>query len=142
MEEKELMIGDWLYCSFSHEPCQLLGIELYELTGYTFVKVTNVVGAKDIASLSPIPLTSEILKKNGFKNISKELFVYYSHAADGYIKIRLSELLDGEWKLSVDNYDRFNDSHKQYTSDICFLKVHELQHALRLCGIKKEIVLL
>lgn len=76
-------------------------------------------------NIKPIPITKELLEKNGF--------VY-----DGYAIFRLednSELLYyfHEYKLT-----RF------YKSEIIFrcqcVYVHELQHALKLCGIDKGIV--
>ena len=131
------MIGDWVmynpnvFIEDEYEPTK----ECYP----TRIQSGDDIDLAEESCYSPIPLTKEILEKNGFEKISKELYVYYNRAGDGYIKVRLSDLQDGEWELSVDNYDKFNDSHSQFTIDRCFLKVNELQHALRLCGINKEI---
>lgn len=139
MEAKDLQIGDWVM----YNPNAFIEDE-YEPTKEWFPTQINSGEDIDLAienCYASIPLTPEILEKNGFENISKELYMYYSSAADGYIKVRLYDLLDGEWGLSIDNYDKFNDSHVRYTFDRCFLKVHKLQHALKLCGIDKEIEL-
>ena len=92
--------------------------------------------------LDPIPLTPEILEKNGFD---------YEKTHDVWI------LEYGEIVIEVGIYhpDFINVSYKQITPDgnnegnisnICKvdgsdIMTHELQHALRLCGIKKEIEL-
>lgn len=75
--------------------------------------------------IKPIPLTSEILKSNGilyqFGN------PWYQGGADGVFEFRYHFREVGTY-ISTDV-----KIHIQY--------VHELQHALRLCNIKKEIVL-
>lgn len=138
MKANELMIGDWVKTPDGNGIIRL--INAIDERFVVRVKGMDCRFLPDV--VEPIPLTDEILEKNGFVYISKGmLYSYYSYAADGYIKVILSDLLDGEWELSIDNYDKFNDSHTQYTNNRCFLKVHELQHALKLCGIEKEIQL-
>ena len=118
MEANEIQIGDWVYSTFSKLPCKVTYLKLHE-SGYASVETTNVVGVKDMASLSPIPLTPEILEKNGF-------------------------VQDGEswWYQDF----RIVLSTSKGVSLVCgrqvkFCYIHQLQHALRLCEIKKEIVL-
>ena len=123
MKANELMIGDWVYSSFtlSKLPCKVTYLKLHE-SGYGSVETTNVIGVKDIASLSPIPLTPEILEKNGFVKESREC-----HSKT----LQYCVLIDGLWiDVSGENY---------FEGKLEF--VHQLQHALRLCGIEKEIVL-
>ena len=77
-----------------------------------------------LAYIEPIPLTEEILENNGF---TKHAYGY------SYDMIKLHGNLTE------------NDT-VYFTLCICekYIKViyvHELQHALRLCGIEKEIVL-
>lgn len=140
MKANNLMIGDWLKHANG---------KFYQVTRIDVLSNGDIHYACGTPHLweynnkfEPIPLTKEILEKNGFVYKSEGmLYVYYNYAGDGYISIRLSDLLDGEWELAIDNYDKFNDSHIQYTIDRCFLKVHELQHAMKLCGIEKKIQL-
>ena len=121
MEANEIQIGDWVYSTFSKLPCKVTYLKLHE-SGYASVETTNVVGVKDIASLSPIPLTPEILEKNGF--------VVESMVCHGK-PLQYCELVDGLWiDISEKNYF---EGKLEY--------VHQLQNALRLCGIEKEIVL-
>lgn len=118
MKANELMIGDWVYSTFCDKPCKVVGVEQYE-SEYANVKVTNVSGVKDINSLTPIPLTPEILEKNGFLNDGVSFWY-----KDFRILLSTSKgvsLVCGRLKI--------------------FEFVHELQHALRLCGIEKEIIL-
>ena len=87
----------------------------------------------------------EILEKNGFKKVldedATECYRYYNRAADGYIKISLYDGGDGGWSIEIVNYEKFDDNEIVYNNNFIFLKVHQLQHALRLCGIEKEIEL-
>ena len=77
--------------------------------------------------LDPIPLTPEILEKNGWKHDFDEVYVWKDGAAH-YISIDL----DGKTRIYVANL---------YIFGMALGYVHELQHALRLCGIEKEIEL-
>lgn len=88
-------------------------------------------------SINPIPLTSKILKKNGFKR--GNLITFYNH----YIGIdnRVS-LNDNSYYINSRNTWHVHvDSEDYCTIANCELTyVHELQHILRLCKINKEIV--
>jgi hypothetical protein len=142
MKANELQIGNWVTGKkWRENPFKITRINDNGKYYYGITSDGARVGPFLIEEIEPIPLTPEILEKNGFKIISKGVYVYYSSAADGYIKIRLCDLLDGEWELYVDDYEKFNDSHYTFTIDRCFLKVHQLQHALRLGGITREIIL-
>ena len=68
--------------------------------------------------LEPIPLAPDIFEKNGFKDIDKE------DNCDGY-----------------DIYWTNGDGYSINAQDLRLHYVHELQHALKLCGIDKEIVI-
>lgn len=81
MKANELMIGNWVYSTFCDKPCKVVGVEQYE-SGYAVVKVTNVSGAKDITSLTPIPLTPEILEKNNFCTPDGHIWEYKDQESD------------------------------------------------------------
>ena len=90
--------------------------------------------------MSPIPLTPEILEKNGFEIVSARddnagTMEKYFYPRIGYV-YRFS---NGEWEVDLIGYGRGFSGAAKYRGVIC--SVHELQHALRLCGIEKEIVL-
>ncbi len=87
----------------------------------------------DTYELSPIPLTPEILEKNGFgTRIS-------------YIK----DKWNNEYTLIEDDnkviyWEKGNVYMERERADSYLFAcnyVHELQHALRLCGVEKKIVL-
>ena len=74
--------------------------------------------------IDPIPLTPEILEKNGFE--------------DGQF---FAELLYREWQIMCDCSHIAMRHEGGWSMDISCKYVHELQHALRLCGIDLDIKL-
>lgn len=124
MEEKDLMIGDWVM----YNPNVFIEDE-YETAKEWFPTQINNGEDIDLAiegCYAPIPLTPEILEKNGF---TKDLDLDNVHY----------------WFTLIDEHIRFSILHVrnvfQWLGPLDFKYVHELQHALRLCGIKKEIEL-
>ena len=155
MNVAELQIGDWVQNplglkatvhSIRYIPKDICD----DFGGYYIVRLRVGEGGwqdLDEGDVKPIPITPEIIEKNGFKIDSrathwkKYVFVedvrripqtviqfsfYEDMSADTLFKCWTKpESCDGE-----------NNIH------ICDLKyVHELQHAIGLCGIKKDIVL-
>ena len=107
MKANELMIGDWV----------MLGSEKF--------RVGTILRGGNYSALRPIPLTAEILEKNGFEKIGTS----YQYIARPGLYIRLIGISSKHLSLQIAS---------RYTG---LEYVHELQHALRLCGIEKEIVL-
>ena len=110
MKANELMIGDWVICNYySDKPFYMqFGVGDFQKLGFEFCE--------------PIPLTIEILEKNGFIVESRE-----NHGHN----LQYCILTDGLW-IDVSG-ENFFEGKLEY--------VHQLQHALRLCEIKKEIEL-
>ena len=138
MNAKELMIGDWIRYSPKSISLNNYG-GLYRAEGVSQDTISLdaknyrfVVSDKEI---DPIPLTPEILEKNEFQLIlssnGKNIYSLLLGTEDCSSIIFL--LIDEEkWKLTVKNCDS-----KKCLDFISFhntLHVHELQHALRLCG--------
>lgn len=127
MDAKELMIGDWVKISYNGEVGQVYRIDMANGKGNEFAAVNGC--DRSCENLVPIPLTSEILKKNGWN--------------------RYDALCSGNGcTISVWSEDLYyfscSKTHNDTPSELisCHIHyVHELQHALRLAGIKKEIVL-
>lgn len=134
MEIKDLMVGDWV----------LDGTKIAQITSITCDGIieTNSNKTSNIELITAISLTEEILKKNGFNLLSKNIYVCYNSTADRYFRIRVCDMKNGEWELRIDKYEKFNNSQSILSFYSNFLKLHHLQHALRLCGIDKEINLL
>ena len=114
MTREELMIGDWLLWD-NTIPCIVTTI------GCDYIETTKCgITLAESHLLQGVPLTAEILEQNGFERVNGEYQdVFYIY--DGI-------------ELLIDNvYTLFG----QCKMPIKY--VHELQHALRLCGINKEI---
>jgi len=136
MKANELMVGDWVYSTFCDKPCKVVGVEQYE-SGYANVKVTNVSGAKDINSLTPISLTPEILEKNGFEKVYDKYKlpnyrIKWKSYTDFYFTVFTG--VDGYW-----NPIGLNVIIGGVPATVDY--VHQLQNVLRLCEIEKEIEL-
>lgn len=95
----------------------------------------------DIKDIRPIPLTAGILEKNGFERISESPYVLeYRLCVDGkcesYLFVNF-RLRTGMIQVCFDSAGTF--------PKIGFTKyemfVHDLQHALFMCGIDKDIIL-
>ena len=128
MKSTDLMIGDWIqYISFvsiesicNEDICSYRNNEGYVYTA-------------NISNLKPISLTPEILEKNGYKRRNNEGFLFcLDEERELYI-----DVLDGE----IANYFRNISGDYEWHLIACCKYVHQLQHALRLCGVDKEIVI-
>ena len=144
MDIKSLMVGDWVQL-------KTYGVsDKFERTeAYIFVKVAEIGSGlitvehnNDIkepyricenTEIEPIPLTPEILEKNGFTKLEDESGKqrYRWEYADG-IHISIDFTDTDPW-VHVSNRCYFAVPYCEY--------VHQLQHALGLCGIYKEITL-
>ena len=133
MKPEELQIGDWvLYKSDAPENAFPIKVD-YNIFCNELHKWEDRFEA--------IQLTPEILEKNGFEKVNESVFRIYNYSAKLHIGIYFDEFRDnmpiiylldentGSWP-GYQQYDLFDCKY-----------VHELQHALRLCKIDKEIIL-
>jgi len=128
MKANELMLGDWVYGLYPDgsrykPPFRISAVDTYPSNRSPRIVTAGGYGFQE-EDLAPIPLTPEILEKNGFVNNDLPfingweqygLFLY--PAGEGY-RINCGQNVS----MVIDT-------------------VHQLQHALKLCGIEKEIVL-
>lgn len=136
MKATELMIGDWVL--YDGEPNIITEVSEIIHGEATVCFVGNNYMA-DMDEIEPIPLTQEILEKNGFTK---------STPPPG-IHAKCYELDNKKYKynLTIADYNKYKrlllnvDSEDSECFNIKCDYVHELQHALRLCRIKKEIEL-
>lgn len=130
MKTKELMIGDWVYGTEKKKYGRVDKLDNYELEDCDIV---------------PIPLTAEILEKNGFLlHNSASYFKEYMWTTGG-----IDEYADVYIEVGKDQQDNWRWDNLKFkvhffSGDVSLMKmhyVHELQHALKLCKIDKEIEL-
>lgn len=136
MKANELMIGDWVICgNITEEPTRIT--DICESKNNVYLDLSGIPILAKIDKINPIPLTPEILEKNGFKKAkfndnepSGLCGKWWSK--DGLILVKMFELTLIGIVFSVSG----NNSR---ISNIRY--IHELQHALKLCGIDKTITL-
>lgn len=107
------MIGDWVL--LNGEPKQVQEL-LYD-------SITFDCFPHDYDDVAPIPLTHEILEKNGFENYKNSGILEYYKRDD----------------VKFEKHQGIIWTPKNQITGIEY--VHELQHALKLCGIEKDIIL-
>lgn len=146
MKANELMIGDWVRID---EPDKYAGAtgQIQSLmyhreddAAYFNVFIQGKFGyvSRDVCSddIRPIPLTAEILEKNGFENIGDDTYQLEEKPCWFWVDF-FRHTYGCEYDTSTYEYE--DDEHRLKLYGIP--SVHELQHALRLCGIEKEIEL-
>lgn len=145
MEANELMIGNYLrvnhdgLCIKKGTIVEVRGIDTDDklmekgLIGSTHCRPLDdnqFEGGIWCEYLDPIPLTPETLEKNGWMWVERhsqwELIIDTIHIGWGFYK----------GCISASDWD--NEGDVEITSLRCEF-VHQLQQALRLCGIKKDI---
>lgn len=121
MKANDLMTGDWV-CLIADDSNECLQVSYVRKDGVGFNQYSHFFD-----EIEPIPLTEEILEANGF--------VDRGHA--GFQRLK-DELCDRHLTFYM-NGMMFGDG-MPYEDDYCNMLhnikyVHELQHALRLCGL-------
>ena len=124
MKATELMIGDWVAQKHSG-----LLLKVSEVRP-PYIIADGEGGQFHEDTLEPIPLTEKSLLANGFDYERNIGYVYD----------------DGEYEVVVDlwNYGYRILHDRDVVMNIhcfCDVFVHELQHALRLCDVDKEITI-
>ena len=132
MRLEDVMVGDWVTHPYNFDKP---------------VKIEYFIGSKarveyetfEIETFKAIPLTEEILIKNGFEhdyNVDEII-------ADGGLSITLKGYVYEEDGILIDycngDVKITTDFNGEVIKRISY--VHELQHAMRLCNINKEIKL-
>lgn len=153
MKTEDLMIGDWVcysipnkyYTKIQEIRCTQDGEEYYirchRDANDTFLEQLKYEDFS-VDIIHSIPLTPEILEKNEFEKVDngETYYKYYRTKEDSCTDILLVDGEDGNWDIEIINYKKYGNK-IYYKNKFTFLKVHELQHALRLCNIDKEIIL-
>lgn len=123
MKISDLSIGDWV--AYNGKKYRIKEIS----SPYATVTLwgNNEQRDESIVLIEPIPLTPEILEKNGFEELMGKFWVGHNH----YCHIQQHS---SSWTL-LSNKRGFYRTIRLESLEF----VHELQHALRLAGVEKEI---
>lgn len=146
MEVKDLMIGDWLFpynetearrvehLTYQYEMSGKYDVVAFDKNPYTF----NYTGF-----CKPVPITREILEKNGFvRCLLRGSFVAYSEESYSNQTVEITLFnVENEYKYNQLHICEFHHPNEVILHLMECNHVHKLQHAFRLCGIEKEIVL-
>lgn len=128
----ELSVGDWVrYRDREWQVCSL-----YKFTEEVGLWRKDSQFCEYVSDLHPIPLTPEILEKNGFTR-----WVRGSNKGDYYLDIPRTKRVwlyydFGTYKMA---YIRNTGGCETFFKCRDIASVHQLQHALRLAGVGKEI---
>ena len=131
MKATELMIGDWVGRVFDDKRIDYRQVDWIR-TGEIGMRYQKVWA---IGCIEPIPLTPEILEKNGFEMFKYDGWVhYYRIFGNSVIPFVLHSMIGGEMlSQEVDIFSTSTNTNRGI--DVNY--VHELQHALRLCGLNE-----
>lgn len=145
MKANELMIGVFVYFNCFDGSKVVVRVTGFN-DGIVYGDSKNGSHWCNINKVEPIPLTQEILEKNGFKKDAfTNLSLDYYYGDDEYsICVNLNSTCDKSKSVWVEKRSsrfRVSIEESRHSLDKKPLYVHELQHALRLCGIEKDIVL-
>jgi hypothetical protein len=138
---QDLSIGDWV--TYNEEYYQILNVGAMcyvvgkglEFRHYcTLTKDMDIQDGIDINEISPIPITPEILEKNGFAANFKR---YYTCELCN-VRVDVDRLAE-HYEITT---FRILSQGGLIVKMICpITNIHQLQHALRLAGVDKQITL-
>ena len=143
----DLMVGDWVSCqinSIEIKYVQVAAVNKTSMNGIPsdfleFNKVTlDMLDGHyiqvDINSIKPVPITKELLEKNGF-DVLNEIYFYILRGIDNRVEMRNDKEYmntNSEWYVHVDSEDYRTIASCELTY------LHELQALLNLCKIEHE----
>lgn len=145
LKATELMIGDWVQYLDEDLERTFQIKEIKKLYKNQYVVTEDGCSDEFLIdhTLCPIPLTVEILDNNG---LFDEWYNEFGHRTDRKLFHNGDDFFTQYFKEDTNkNLGIFKDGNIIYMSaDIGWIiisYVHQLQHAIKLCGIEKEIVL-
>lgn len=133
----ELSVGDWVKVRLNkcdYDDPETLDAKVLWIEGNSVgYDNSGIVMSAFVEDLYPIPITAELLEKNGWKLSKSNWF----------------EFEDGEWKINIwigkskcnIEISQKREIYMSTYADIQVVKsnINTLQHALRLAGVDKEI---
>lgn len=115
----DLSIGDWV----RYRDREWIVCSLYQFTEEVGLWRKDSQLCEYVADIEPIPLTPEILEKNGISK-TYESDEYAVYKGEGF---NVTEYYTELWEF------------EKHRNRLMIRNVHQLQHALRLAGVEKEI---
>ena len=133
-----LMVGDWVNVDGKAGK-----IAFVSNTDFVNVEIDDTLSI-ETENPEPIPLTADLLEKNGFNVVHNKRSVTCDVRTEYYhIKIEFTD------KIAIEIHNAITGKDGKGRHDLVsfgrdwfdVLNVHQLQHALKLCNIQKEIQL-
>lgn len=143
----DLSVGDWVEYEGFHYPITFVGYgEGGDGSLVNLIRPDLSCFTCKISDIHPIPITAEILEKNGFVKRSSEFPIYEYITLLGKMLRTTTVSLNHPYSYIV---CRIEDTSKELhefdripvntSVERSLIHIHDLQHALRLAGIEKEI---
>ena len=141
---KDLMVGDWVIPHIydaALEPSKIVGIHYNSYKGKDYVDWVDcdVWDELSLNDIKPIPLTPEILEKNGF--VENRGITSWKFETDREDLIDIYGVKDYHLSINIEDTHGSGKGYRWMLNNLTIFYVHQLQHALRLCGIEKTIEL-
>ena len=143
-----LSVGDWVEYEGLHYPITFVG---YKEGGdgslVNLIRPDLSCFTCKISDIHPTPITAETLEKNGFIRRSDEFVIYEYTTLLGKMLRTTQVFLTTPQSINIFLHDTTIERglyHREKTSVSIFrdeVYVHDLQHAIRLAGLDKEIKL-
>lgn len=154
MKVEEIMIGDWItHAAYLHggdNPPHITNVQIKNIYGYEInckIEDYTILSGTRLSECKPIPITEELLRKNGF----------YVYSNDDYSEAKLEVEIDNlnyqicgtrktdKWHISIYK-TKWEDRTKGKRDSCCLFSsglfgeykqiyVHEMQHYLRVSGL-------
>ena len=122
MKKEELMVGDWVYNTHNRQNERVAEIG----TGLVMLDCNDLYEYDEI---EPIRINDDILSLNGWERTGGA-----SHRIYGDYNAVIFHWNENRKEIII---DKNGDRHYMLKLDLLY--VHELQHALRICGIDTKI---
>lgn len=138
MKGIKLQLGDYVFIKSPSGDTTLIKIAAIHQKKVGYHSTPNKLNWVRIGLLEPIPLTSEILEKNGFNKVPQpdcsnpyhwEFKEYEEGTDESFYCIKAYNNFFRGMRITIENYVDCNNFGKQVEH------FHELQQALRLCDL-------
>lgn len=130
MKIEELSIGDWVLCDGE---CWKISAVNEDSVG---LRVDSDYSVASLEECDPIEITSDILEENGFSLCDGCTSRWELECGVCWIKVTAPENY-----ADVTVYKKVAHGYRRVIDEMQITGVHQLQHILRLVGVRKEVKL-